>query len=85
MNFKNLKINENLIKGLNIIGIEEPTEIQKEVIPVALDGENLIGQSETGTGKTLAYLLPTLEKIDISKRNAMHNSSSNSWTSNSNK
>ena len=45
MNFKNLKINENLIKGLNIIGIEEPTEIQKEVIPVALDGENLIGQS----------------------------------------
>lgn len=68
MNFKNLKINENLIKGLNIIGIEEPTEIQKEVIPVALDGENLIGQSETGTGKTLAYLLPTLEKIDISKK-----------------
>ena len=68
MNFKNLKINENLIKGLNIIGIEEPTEIQKEVIPVALDGENLIGQSETGTGKTLAYLLPTSEKIDISKK-----------------
>lgn len=68
MNFKNFKINENLIKGLNIIGIEEPTEIQKEVIPVALDGENLIGQSETGTGKTLAYLLPTLEKIDISKK-----------------
>ena len=68
MYFKNLKINENLIKGLNIIGLEEPTEIQKEVIPVALDGENLIGQYETGTGKTLAYLLPTLEKIDISKK-----------------
>lgn len=68
MNFENLKINEQIISGLKTMGIEEPTEIQKEIIPVALNGENLIGQSETGTGKTLAYLLPTIEKIDTSKK-----------------
>lgn len=68
MNFENLKINEQIINGLKAMGIEEPTEIQKEIIPVALNGENLIGQSETGTGKTLAYLLPTIEKIDTSKK-----------------
>ena len=68
MNFENLKINEKIINGLNAIGINEPTEIQKEIIPAALNGENLIGQSETGTGKTLAYLLPTIEKIDTSKK-----------------
>lgn len=68
MNFENLKINEKIINGLNAMGINEPTEIQKEIIPAALNGENLIGQSETGTGKTLAYLLPTIEKIDTSKK-----------------
>ena len=68
MNFENLKINKKIINGLNAMGINEPTEIQKEIIPAALNGENLIGQSETGTGKTLAYLLPTIEKIDTSKK-----------------
>lgn len=68
MNFENLNINEKIIIGLNTMGIKEPTEIQKKMIPLALNGENLIGQSETGTGKTLAYLLPTIEKIDTSKK-----------------
>ena len=68
MNFENLKISEKIISGLNNMGIVDPTEIQKEIIPIALNGENLIGQSETGTGKTLAYLLPTIEKIDTSKK-----------------
>jgi len=68
MKFEDLKINEKIIGGLNTMGIQEPTEIQKEIIPVALTGKNLIGQSETGTGKTLAYLLPTIEKIDTTKK-----------------
>lgn len=68
MNFENLNINEKTINGLKTMGINEPTEIQKVVIPAALNGENIIGQSETGTGKTLAYLLPTIEKIDVSKK-----------------
>ncbi|MGG7057729.1 DEAD/DEAH box helicase [Clostridium nigeriense] len=68
MKFEDLKINEKIISGLDTMGIQEPTEIQKEIIPVALTGKNLIGQSETGTGKTLAYLLPTIEKIDTTKK-----------------
>ena len=68
MKFEDIKINEKLIGGLNVLGINEPTEIQKEIIPLAINGDNLIGQSETGTGKTLAYLLPTIEKIDTSKK-----------------
>lgn len=66
--FENLKINEKIISGLNAMGINEPTEIQKKIIPLALEKVNLIGQSETGTGKTLAYLLPIIENIDISKK-----------------
>jgi len=67
-NFENLKISQEIISGLNTIGITEPTSIQEKIIPLALEGKNLIGQSETGTGKTLAYLLPIIEKIDISKK-----------------
>ncbi len=68
MKFEDLKIKEEIIKGLSSMGITEPTDIQKEIIPLAINGENLIGQSETGTGKTLAYLLPTIEKIDTTKK-----------------
>jgi ATP-dependent RNA helicase CshB len=53
-------INE-AIKGY---GFKAPTEIQERMIPVVLKGESAIGQSQTGTGKTLAYVLPLLEKID---------------------
>lgn len=68
MNFENIKISQKIISGLNDMGIKEPTEIQEKLIPLALEGKNLIGQSETGTGKTLAYLLPIIEKIDVSKK-----------------
>lgn len=66
--FENLKINKKIISGLNAMGIKEPTEIQEKIIPLALEKTNLIGQSETGTGKTLAYLLPIIENIDINKK-----------------
>ncbi|MDC4240320.1 DEAD/DEAH box helicase [Clostridium tertium] len=66
--FENLKINEKIISGLNAMGIKETTEIQEKIIPLALEKTNLIGQSETGTGKTLAYLLPIIENIDINKK-----------------
>ncbi|ADU29029.1 DEAD/DEAH box helicase [Evansella cellulosilytica] len=47
---------------------KEVTEIQKQVIPAILEGQDIIAESPTGTGKTLAYLLPTLEKIDVNKK-----------------
>ncbi|MBU3204088.1 DEAD/DEAH box helicase [Clostridium algidicarnis] len=68
VNFESLKITEKMISGLEGLGIKKPTEIQEKVIPLALEGKNLIGQSETGTGKTLSYLLPIIEKIDVNKK-----------------
>lgn len=68
--FKELKLNENLIKGLEKEGIIEPTEIQKRVIPLGLENKDIIGQSETGSGKTLAYLLPIMQNIETDKREA---------------
>ena len=64
--------NEPLLSGLkselqNIwkkSGFTEPTAIQEKAIPLLLQGKDLIAESPTGTGKTLAYLLPILEKID---------------------
>lgn len=66
--FNQLGLDENLVNALKIQGIVEPTAIQDQAIPVLLAGSDVLGQSETGTGKTLAYLLPIFQKIDISKR-----------------
>ncbi|WP_163192394.1 DEAD/DEAH box helicase [Clostridium thermarum] len=66
--FDTLGLNNALITALKKSGITEPTEIQSKVIPVALDNKDIIGQSKTGTGKTLAYLLPLFNKIDTAKR-----------------
>ncbi|EIW16204.1 MULTISPECIES: DEAD/DEAH box helicase [Pelosinus] len=48
-------------------GITKPTEIQAQAIPAIMSGKDVVGQSQTGTGKTLAFILPILEKIEISK------------------
>src|SRR5690606_16036669 len=45
-------------------GFQAPTKIQKQAIPLIVDGKDVICESPTGTGKTLAYLLPVIEKID---------------------
>lgn len=62
--FDALTINQVLIKALEKENITVPTEIQGKVIPKVLENKDLIVQSETGTGKTLAYLLPIFEKIN---------------------
>lgn len=59
-----------LTAALSKQGITEPTEIQKQAIPIVLSGQDLIASSETGSGKTLAYLLPIFKKIDPSLRAA---------------
>ncbi|MBP2654055.1 MAG: cshA 1 [Firmicutes bacterium] len=66
--FAEMGISEPLISGLRKVGITIPTEIQSRIIPLVLNGKDVIGQSATGTGKTLAYLLPLLTKIDTTKR-----------------
>lgn len=56
-------ISPELTKKLNAQNINLPTKVQETVIPQILDGENIVFQSETGTGKTFAYLLPLLTKL----------------------
>lgn len=62
--FLELKVDESIVSKLEEIGITEPTEVQKEIIPLISEGKNIMFQSETGTGKTFAYLLPLLSRLN---------------------
>ena len=64
MSFRGINLSEQMIKSLNRQGFTNPSEIQLRAIPKALKGETLMVQSATGTGKTLAFLVPIIEKID---------------------
>ena len=61
MDFKDLNIKEEIIDILKKSGITKPTPVQ-ECIGIIKDGRDVIAQSQTGTGKTLAFLIPTLKK-----------------------
>ncbi|MCH8003172.1 MAG: DEAD/DEAH box helicase [Nanoarchaeota archaeon] len=63
MTFEELNVNQELVKGLNEIGIKEPTDIQQKTIPLIKQGKDVIGISKTGSGKTVAFGIPLLEKI----------------------
>lgn len=67
MNFKNLEINDDIINVLKKNGITNPTPVQEDSIPLIQSGKDVIAQAQTGTGKTLAFLLPIFENIDTSK------------------
>ena len=66
--FENLGVSSELIKAINLKGVTEPTDIQIKAIPEIRSGSNVLAQSETGTGKTLAYVLPIIEMINEDKR-----------------
>lgn len=68
MEFKDLQINEQILNGIARKEFTTLTEIQEKVIPFALSGRDLLGQAPTGTGKTLAFTIPILDKIDEEKR-----------------
>jgi ATP-dependent RNA helicase RhlE len=63
MNFAELGLTAALARRCESIGYTEPTPIQKRAIPVILEGTDLIGCAETGTGKTAAFLLPTIQRM----------------------
>ncbi len=65
--FAQLGLQAPLIQALTELGYEAPTPIQSQTIPVLLAGRNMIGQAQTGTGKTAAFALPILEKLDLNK------------------
>jgi len=63
MSFKELGLHPVLVNRCESLGYFEPTPIQKQAIPLALDGEDIIACAETGTGKTAAFLLPVLQEL----------------------
>ena len=64
--FAALGLPEGLLKALVDVGYETPTPIQAQSIPVLLTGRDLLGQAQTGTGKTAAFALPLLARTDMS-------------------
>jgi ATP-dependent RNA helicase DeaD len=67
--FRDLGLSEALIQTLDELGYEDPTAIQEQAIPELLAGHDVIGQAQTGTGKTAAFGLPLLEYLDPESRN----------------
>lgn len=63
MTFKDLNISKQILMALEEAGFEEPTPVQTEAFPVIRSGRDVIGIAQTGTGKTLAYLIPILMKL----------------------
>ncbi|ADK15357.1 DEAD/DEAH box helicase [Clostridium ljungdahlii] len=63
MDFKELELSENIINELKHMGITKPTPIQQESIKFIREGKDVIAEAQTGTGKTLAFLLPIFENI----------------------
>lgn len=64
INFENFGLAEELLRSLDEQGLSVPTEIQSQVIPSAIKGGDVVAQAPTGTGKTLAFLLPILQRLD---------------------
>ena len=65
--FRDLGVLPSIADALERVGIVEPFPIQEMALPVALLGNDLIGQARTGSGKTLAFLIPAVELIDVSR------------------
>lgn len=64
MKFRELNIEEDILKGIDNLGFEEATPIQAQAIPFILDGKDIIGQAQTGTGKTCAFGIPAISMLD---------------------
>ncbi len=66
--FDQLALGKPLIQALNDVGYEKPSPIQAQTIPLLLNGTDVLGQAQTGTGKTAAFALPALAQIDLSNK-----------------
>ena len=63
MRFEEFEFEEGLMESLNYMGFQEATPIQESAIPIVMQGDDLIGCAQTGTGKTGAFLLPVINAI----------------------
>jgi ATP-dependent RNA helicase DeaD len=66
--FRSLGLPETVLRALDDVGYEVPTPIQAQTIPLLLSGRDVLGTAQTGTGKTAAFALPALSRIDPTKR-----------------
>ena len=66
--FKDLALSPAILKAIEEIGYVKPSPIQAEAIPVVLSGKDIIGQAQTGTGKTAAFSIPVLDMVDPNKK-----------------
>ena len=65
--FENLNLKSPFLKALSDIGYSVPTPIQGETIPAALQGSDILGMAQTGTGKTAAFILPILQRLNANQ------------------
>ncbi|NIR85571.1 MAG: DEAD/DEAH box helicase [Gammaproteobacteria bacterium] len=63
MSFESLHLNPDLLRAVRACGFSEPTDIQRQAVPVALAGRDLMASAQTGTGKTAAFILPVLQRL----------------------
>jgi ATP-dependent RNA helicase DeaD len=68
ISFDDLNLGTPLMKALKDVGYESPSPIQAKTIPLVMAGKDLVGQAQTGTGKTAAFALPLLSRIDLKKK-----------------
>ncbi|OQW72082.1 MAG: ATP-dependent RNA helicase [Proteobacteria bacterium ST_bin11] len=66
--FKDLSLSEPILKALESVGYETPSPIQAQIIPFVMAGRDVLGQAQTGTGKTAAFALPILSRIDLKQK-----------------
>ncbi len=67
--FDQLALSKPILKALDEVGYESPSPIQAETIPLLLEGRDVLGQAQTGTGKTAAFALPLLSNLDLKQKN----------------
>ncbi|MDQ0232493.1 DEAD/DEAH box helicase [Metabacillus malikii] len=65
LTFQDLGLSSSLMQSISKMGFEEPSPIQAQTIPLGLQNKDVIGQAQTGTGKTAAFGIPLIEKIDV--------------------
>ena len=68
MSWESLNLNEDLSRGIYRFGFEKPTPIQEKAIPAIIEGRDVIGQGQSGTGKTGSFTIGALQKVDIASR-----------------
>lgn len=68
MKFEELNLNPFILKAIDDLGFVEPTEIQKQIIPIIQANKNVVGKSQTGSGKSHSFLLPLLNQVDPSNQ-----------------